>query len=141
MGRTGLLVGFNLAMRLALAVPGAVLVVALLAAPSPAVEFQQFTSYLNAGDGSPCWSRDSQRIFYSSRSAGFTYIFFKAKDAPMSDQGTRLTSWFNEETAVAISPDDRWAMLAVEDTLGFTRLWRCPADGGDPLTRVTAGPF
>jgi Tol biopolymer transport system component len=106
-----------------------------------AASFQQFTSLNLGGDRAPAWSPDGTTVYYSTRLGGFPYIYSKASNAPMNASGTRLTSWEIEEFAVAASGDGSWVVIAAEDTLGFTRLWRCPATGGPPLTRMTAGPF
>lgn len=105
------------------------------------VSLQQFTSVNLGGDRAPVWSPDGQAVYYSTRLSGFPYIYRKAANAGMNTTGTRLTTWVTEEFSVAASPDGAWAVIAAQDTLRFTRLWRCPATGGNPLTRMTAGPF
>lgn len=103
--------------------------------------YQQFTSVNLGGDRAPAWSPDGASVFYSTRVGGFPYIYRKASNAPMNTTGTRLTSWEIEEFSVATSPDGGWVVMSAQDTLGFSRLWRCPATGGSPLTSMTRGPF
>jgi TolB protein len=102
---------------------------------------QQFTAVNLGNDRAPAWSPDGQAVYYSSRAGGFPSIYRKLSSAAANTAGARMTSWEIEEFSGAPSPDAAWVVLAAQDTLGFTRLWRCPATGGDPLTRVTAGPF
>ena len=115
-------------------------------APSPAhsaatASFIQFTSLNLGGDTAPSWSGDGQYVYYSTRVAGFPYIYRKASSAPMNQTGTRLTTWELEEFSASVSGDDAYVVMAVRDTIARTRLWRCPSTGGTPLTKMTHGPY
>src|SRR5688572_11543637 len=103
--------------------------------------YVQFTSLNLGGDNSPSWSSDGQYVYYSTRVTGFPYIYRKASNAPMNQSGTRLTSWEIEELAASASPDGAYVVMAVRDTIALTHLWRVPATGGVPLTRMTHGPY
>ena len=46
----------------------------------------------------------------------------------MSDLGTRLTGWYNDEYAVALSSDGLWAVIETADSLGSRHLFRCPSN-------------
>lgn len=122
---------------------GTLLLFALLgfALPARAVTSTQFTSVNLGGDDAPVFSRDGGSVFYSTRATGFPYIFRKAVGAPMNTSGTRLTGWTLDEYQVTIAADDSYAMLCVGDSLNSRHLYRCPATGGAPLTKVTYGPF
>jgi Tol biopolymer transport system component len=111
------------------------------AAATPLASYAQFTSLNLGGDNSPSWSSDGQFVFYSTRVTGFPYIYRKASNAPMNESGTRLTSWTIEELAASASPDGAWVVMSVRDTIALTHLWRVPATGGVPLTRMTHGPY
>jgi Tol biopolymer transport system component len=106
-----------------------------------AATYAQFTSLNLGGDNSPAWSSDGQWVYYSSRVTGFPYVYRKAANAPMNESGSRLTAWEIEELSASASPDGGWVVMAVRDTIGRTRLWRCPAAGGAPLTKMTHGPY
>lgn len=110
-------------------------------AAGPQASYEQFTSQNAGGDNSPSWSSDGQSVYYSTRVTGLPYIYRKASDAPMSETGTRLTSWEIEELAASASPDGAWVVMAVRDTIARTHLWRVPSTGGSPLTRMTHGPY
>jgi Tol biopolymer transport system component len=115
-------------------------------APAPvaaeeAATFTQFTSANLGGDSAPSWSSDGLHVYYSTRVTGFPYIYRKASSAPMNQTGTRLTAWTIEELSASASPDGAWVVMAARDTIGRSRLWRCPSVGGDPLTRMTHGPY
>jgi len=128
----------------ATAVAAGTVVLALTAARVPtevAASFQQFTSLNLGGDRAPSWSPDGANVYYSTRVTGFPYIYRKASNAPMNQSGTRLTTWEIEEFGCTASPDGNWVAIAAQDTIGYTRLWRCPATGGPPLTAMTKGPF
>ncbi|MGH7725183.1 MAG: TolB family protein [Candidatus Eiseniibacteriota bacterium] len=109
--------------------------------PAGAMTFSQFTSVNAGGDNSSAWSRTGARVYYSSRSGGLPYMYYKDAGAPVGQDGSRLTSWFIDEFAISISGDDQWAAMCAGDTIGFTHLWRCPALGGPPLSQMTYGPF
>lgn len=125
------------------AIAGALLLFALLgAAPSEAVvTATQFTSVNLGGDDVPVFSHDGGSVFYSTRATGFPYIFRKAIGTPVDVSGTRLTGWTHDEYQVTIAADDSYAMLCVGDSLNSRHLYRCPATGGAPLTKVTYGPW
>ncbi len=105
-----------------------------------AMSFAQFTNQNLGGDSAPAWSSDGGFVYYSTRATGFPYIFRKATNAPLTDLGTRLTSWLNDEYSVTLCKDGLYAMIETADSLGARHLYRCPATGGAPLTKVTYGP-
>ena len=106
-----------------------------------ALSYQQFTSLNLGGDDAPVWSHDGTAVYYSTRATGFPYVFRKTIGSPMNTTGARLTNWTFDEYQAAISADDQWVLLCVGDTVNARHLWRCPSTGGDPLTKVTYGPF
>jgi Tol biopolymer transport system component len=108
---------------------------------TPLASYEQFTSLNLGGDNSPSWSSDGQSVYYSTRVTGFPYIYRKAASAPMNQSGTRLTSWEIEELSASVSGDGAWVVMAVRDTIARTHLWRVPATGGAPLTKMTHGPY
>ncbi|MEO6461861.1 MAG: hypothetical protein ABIP29_02185, partial [Candidatus Eisenbacteria bacterium] len=59
---------------------------------APEASYLQFTSINLGGDNSPGWSSDGQFVYYSTRLAGFPYIYRKAAGAPINLAGTRLTA-------------------------------------------------
>lgn len=124
-----------------LAVAAAVLVLPVTALAIGAASFSQFTSANLGFDNAPSWSPDGQYVYYSTRVTGFPYIYRKAANAPMNQSGTRLTDWEIEELSASASPDGGWVVMAVRDTIGRTHLWRVPALGGPPLTKMTLGPY
>jgi len=113
---------------------------ALSAGPARAVTFAQFTSQNLGGDSAPCWSRDGGYVFYSTRVSGFPYIYKKAQNDPMTTTGTRITTWLNDEYSVTVSPDNNYVMIETADSLNSRHIYRCPSNGGPPLTQVTFGP-
>ena len=117
-----------------------------LAGPSAAFEplsvtYQQFTSLNLGGDDAPVWSHDGTAVFYSSRATGLPYIFRKTIGSPMNTTGTRLTNGMVDEYSATVSSDDAWVMLCVGDSLSSRHLYRCPATGGVPFTKLTFGPY
>jgi len=111
------------------------------ARPAGAMTFTQFTSSNLGGDDAPCWSMDGGAVFYSSRVTGFPYIYRKNLGDPVGTSGTRLTSGTTEEYEVTVSADGAYAIMVEGDSLASRHLWRCPATGGAPHTKVTYGPF
>jgi Tol biopolymer transport system component len=130
-GGRALRAGLVLATLVACASPGA----------ARAVTFTQFTSSNLGGDDAPCWSMDGGAVFYSSRVTGFPYIYRKNLGDPVGSSGTRLTSGTTDEYQVTVSADGAYAIMCEGDSLSSRHLWRCPATGGAPLTKVTYGPF
>jgi len=116
---------------------------AVCAAPGAAraVTFTQFTSVNLGGDDAPCWTTDGGAVFYSSRAVGFPYIFRKNLGDPLGSSGTRLTSGTTDEYQVTASADGAYVMICEGDSLSSRHLWRCPATGGAPHTKVTYGPY
>ncbi|MEP7028115.1 MAG: hypothetical protein ABI960_05930, partial [Candidatus Eisenbacteria bacterium] len=112
-----------------------------IASSAGAVTFTQFTSVNLGGDDAPCWAMDGNSVFYSSRATGFPYIFRKNLGDPMNTSGTRLTSGTTDEYQVAVAGDGAYVMIVEGDSLASRHLWRCPAAGGSPHTKVTFGPY
>ncbi len=106
-----------------------------------AVTFTQFTSVNLGGDDAPCWSTDGGSVFYSSRATGFPYVFRKNIGDPVGTSGTRLTSGTTDEYQVTVAADGAYVMMVEGDSLSSRHLWRCPAAGGAPHTKVTYGPY
>ncbi len=121
------------------AVLGLVAIAAIVRAGG--VSFTQLTAVNLGGDSSPFWSPDGARVYYVSPSGGFPYVFYKAPDAPSGTQGTRMTSWLNDELSISCSSDAQWAVLSTRDSLNSVHLYRLPGTGGPPLTKMTYGPF
>jgi TolB protein len=117
--------------------------VALCIAPGAAraITFTQFTSANLGGDDAPCWSMDGGAVFYSSRVSGFPYIYRKNIGDPVGSSGTRVTGGTTDEYQVTASADGAYVMIVEGDSLASRHLWRCPATGGAPHTKVTYGPF
>jgi Tol biopolymer transport system component len=105
------------------------------------VSFSQFTSINLGGDTSPAWSPDGQRVYWVSPSGGFPYVYYKDPGAAPGTPGTRMTSWLFDELSVSCSSDAQWAVLATRDSLGSVHLYRVPATGGSPLSKMTFGPW
>jgi Tol biopolymer transport system component len=104
------------------------------------VSFTQFTSINLGGDTNPTWSPDGARVYYVSPSGGFPYVYYKVPGAAANTPGTRMTTWLNDEESVTCSSDG-WACLVTTDSLSSVHLYRLPATGGTPLTKMTYGPF
>lgn len=126
------------------AVPSVTVALALAVATvvfAGGVSFTQFTSINLGGDTSPAWSPDGTRVYYVSPSGGYPFVYYKAPGAAMGTPGTRMTSWLFDELSVSCSSDAQWAVLATRDSLGSVHLYRIPAAGGTPLSKMTYGPF